>query len=105
MYYLRTFGSPGHAITSILWGTIWLATGVVVIITALVAGGAMRSRRVADMRADGHSVGRSHDEKALRWIYGGLIVTVAALAVFVAGLSARWPPSRRRTTRPPRRSR
>ncbi len=83
MYYLRTFGSPGNEITELAWGVTWLSLGVVLIITALVVlGVALRARRVADMRTDAHSVTRARDERALPWIYAGIIATVAALAFF-----------------------
>lgn len=83
MYYLETFGSPGHEIAGLAWGLLWLSIGVVVIIAVLVvAGVALRARRVGDMRADEWAVARSHDARAMRWIYAGLLATVAALAYF-----------------------
>lgn len=84
MYFLETFGSPGHEIASLTWGLIWLSTGVVVIIALLVLFGVMlKGRRVPNMRADYTAVRRPHDRQALRWVYVGLAVTVATLAFFV----------------------
>jgi cytochrome c oxidase subunit II len=84
MYYLETFGAPGHDIAELTWGLIWLSTAVVAIIAALVLGGVLfRGRAVADMRADGWAVGRSHDARALRWVYLGIALTLAALTFFV----------------------
>ena len=82
--YLTAFGSPGHEIRPILMALIWLSVAVVVIITALVAIGCMRrGRRVEDMSADMASVRRGNDGTALRWIYGGLALTVAILLFFI----------------------
>lgn len=84
MYYLETFGAPGHEIAEITWGLIWLSIGVVAIIALLVlVGVVLRGRGVADMRTDGWAVRRSHDARALRWVYGGVVLTVAALTVFI----------------------
>lgn len=84
MWYLETFGSPGNEITPILWGLLWLAIGVVVIIAALVLAGVfLKTRRGVDMRRDQEAVSPPHDHSALRWMYGGLFATLAALSVFV----------------------
>lgn len=83
MYYLKAFGSPGHEIREILLALTWLSLAVVAIITALVVIGIIRRRkRSAD--ADVWSVMNGGGDKiALRWIYGGLAVTVVILLVFV----------------------
>ena len=82
MYYLETFGSPGNEIAPLTLGLLWLATAVVVIVALLVLGGVLfRGRRVPDMRADYTAVQRPHDKRALRWVYGGLVVTVGSLQV------------------------
>src|SRR5690625_1250912 len=84
MYYLEAFGSPGHEIRRILLALTWLSVLVVVIITALVVIGVIRrGRRVDDMETDAISVARGEDQKPLRWIYAGLVVTVGTLLVFV----------------------
>lgn len=84
MYYLEAFGSPGHEIRTILLALTWLSVVVVVIITALVVIGVIRrGRRVDDMETDAISVTRGEDQKPLRWIYAGLVVTVGTLLVFV----------------------
>lgn len=84
MYYLETFGSPGHEIRLILLALTWLSIAVVIIITALVVIGVIRRGRwVEDMRADRASVAEGQNKKALRWIYAGLVATVGTLLVFV----------------------
>lgn len=84
MYYLRTFGSPGHEIRQILLALTWLSIAVVVIMTALVVMGVMRRARwVQDMSADASSVRRGQDKMALRWISAGLVVTVVILFFFI----------------------
>ena len=84
MSFLRTFGSPGQEIQKILWGLAWLSIAVVVIFTALVVIGVMRrARRVEEMSADTSSVSRDNHDKALRWIYAGVAVTVGILLFFI----------------------
>ena len=84
MYYLRAFGSPGHEITRLAWGVTWLSVAVLVIVTVLVvAGVALRARRIEDMRADAHSVARAREERAMPWIYAAIAATVGTLAFFV----------------------
>lgn len=84
MYYLKAFGSPGHEIRQILLALTWLSVAVVAIITALVVIGVLRRRKhVGDMSAGVSLASRSHDQIALRWIHGGLVVTVGILFVFI----------------------
>lgn len=82
--YLQSYGAPGHEIVGLTWGVTWLSVAVVVIITALVAVGiVLRARRVGDMRTDACPVARAREGRALSWVYGGIITTVAILAFFV----------------------
>lgn len=81
MYYLRSFGSPGREITELVWGLLWLSTGVVVITAVLLGAGLLlRAQRLRYEREDRWTIERTHEIGALRWIYAGLVVTLGALA-------------------------
>ncbi len=85
MWYLETFGSPGHEIQTITWALLILSVAVVLIIALLVIYAvATRARGNRPMTDDRFSVKPSEDRKALPWIYSGLALTAVILLALTA---------------------
>lgn len=84
MSYLESAGARAAPVTPLIWGLIYLAAAVVIVITLLVIVGILK-RRTTDAWLPGQ---RSDVERGgsgvLRWVYAGLIATTITLAAFVA---------------------
>ena len=77
--YLRTFGPRADPVTGLTWGLLILSMTVVIIVSLLVVAGIGRRRRPSG--TDTASEPLIVNGAGLWWIYGGLALTLPALAI------------------------
>ncbi len=84
MSMLESFGQRANDVLPLTWGLIWLAAGVVVIISLLVIFGIILRPKFEHMDLDGHlPVTRAGGPAGIRWMYIGLALTTVTLAIYV----------------------